>query len=822
MVSRRDFLKTAALAAATISAGIKLQPRSSAEVVAERGDVKYVPSICAMCPAACSILVEVRNGKVHRIHGTPGHPINNGKICARGNAGVERLYNPDRLGSPLIRTGERGTWSFRKASWNEAISLIAEKLKEYREMGHPEYVAVLGGWLPCKYYKPFFKAFLAALGTPNGTGIPGAVCYIPKTLGWKSAFGFGSHPELLTDYENARYIIMLRRNVAGSISVVHGWRFGQNRKKFKLVVVDPRYSETAAKADVWLPIKPGTDLAFLLAMMNVIVEEKLYDSNFVARYTNAPMLLKDGKPFRVWDDGGRKKYLVYDLAKGAAVEHDAAMLPALEGEYEVDGEKVVPVFEELRRRLRQYTPEWAESVTDIPAERIREIAREFALHRGVVDSGWHDPKYLNSLLTWRAAALLNSLVGSVNNDGGLLFTGYAQFVSAKSKPSEAPKQSVLRMWAERRGIPTAFLGHTVQAIYDAVVNGDPYPIKMLFVVGHNLLMNLPERRKWEEVLRKLDFVVAIDILPQDHLYYADVVLPESTYLEKDDPLFPITYAPAFGFQTRVKAVEPLYDTKHVIEIMVEIARATGREDVYFAALAKMLGVDAAKLREYYYAEGVAGIRRAQAEAKGIDYEELISKGYVVKATREKLVGTMPYRRPLPTPTGKIEFYSFMLASFAANAKDPYWDPLIKWVPPKVGERKLARNEFYLIYSRSPLTTHSSTADNPLLATLIEDSELYYKGVWINSEKAAELGISNGDRVILESVFTGERVEAIAFVSGLVRRDALFMVSGFGQSSEKLSSVPQRGMTMMKLVPLQYEPLSGSTLNQETIVRVLKA
>lgn len=822
MVTRRDFLKATALTATAISAGTRFLPKSIAEAAKTSAEVKYVPNICAMCPAACNIQVEVRDGKVHRIHGTPGHPINNGKICARGNAGVERVYNPDRLKKPLIRTGDKGEWAFREASWEEALSLIADKVKEYRDMGHPEYVGMLGGWLACTYYKTFFKAFLAALGTPNGSGVPEALCFLPKALGWKSAYGFGTHPELLTDYENARYVIMLRRNVAGSISIVHGWRLGQNSRKFKLVVLDPRYSETAAKADVWLPVKPGTDLAFLLAMMNVIINEKLYDSNFLSKYSNAPMLLKNGKPFKVWEENGKKKYLVYDLAKGVAVEHESALVPALEGEYEVDGEKVMPVFEELKRRVANYTPEWAEGITDIPAERIKETAREFALHKGVIDSGWHGPRHRNSLLTWRAAAILNALIGSVNNDGGLLFTGLAHFVTANAPPSEAPPQSVLRMWAEKRGIATASFGHTVQAFYDAIVNEDPYPIKMLFVVSQNLLMNMPERQKWEEALKKLDFMVAVDILPQDHLYYADVVLPESTYIEKDDPMFPIAYAPAFGFHTRVKAIDPIYDTRHVIDMMVEIAAKLGTEDVFFKALGKGLGVDATKLKEYYHSEGVAGIRRAQAEAKGVDYSELVAKGYVLKAGRDKIVYSRPYKQPLPTPTGKVELYSFMLASFATKVANPYWDPIIKWVPPKIGERRLGSDEFYLAYSRSPFTTHSSTSDNPVLAKLINDAELYYKGIWINSERAAELGIRNGDRVVVESAFTGDRTEAVAFVNELVRRDTIFTVSGFGQSSKKLTRIPQRGMTMAKLIPLQFDPLSGGVMSEETIVRVRRA
>ena len=818
MISRRDFLKLTALTASAVSVGIKFQQKSVAQAVSSP-DVRFVPNICALCPAACNIQVEVRDGKVHRIHGTPGHPINNGKICARGNAGVQRVYNPDRLKNPMVRVGEKGTWSFREVSWNEAISIIAEKIKEYHDAGHPEYIAVVGGWLPCSHYKPFFKAFLHALGTPNGTGIPPAVCFLAKKLGWASVYGVGEHPEIMTDYENARYVIFLRRNVAGSISIVHGWRLGQSRRKFKMVVLDPRYSETAAKADEWVPIKPGTDLAFLLAMMNVIIGEKLYDSEFVRRYTNAPMLLKGDEPYSIWEEGGKKRYMVYDLAKQKAVKHENSILPALEGEFVVGGDEVRPVFEALKERVSEYTPEWAEGISGVDAEKIREIAREFALRRGVIDTGWHDPKYINSVLTWRAAALLNALVGSVNRDGGILFTGLAQFVTSKEPAPEVPPQNVLRMWAEKRGIATAHIGHTIQGLYDAIVNEDPYPIKMLFIVGHNMLSNLPERAKWEEALKKLDFVVAIDILPQDHIYYADVVLPESTYIERDEPMFPIPYVPFFGFQTRVKAIDPLYNTKHLIDMMVEIVRSIDREDVFFNTLGKVLDVDGEKLRSYYRAEGVAGIRRAQAEEKGVNYEELVTRGYVVKVARDKLVGTMPYTKPLPTPTGKVEFYSFTLASLAEKVKDPYWDALIKWVPPKVGERKLAENELYLVYSRCPFTTHSSTSDNPLLSKLIEDSDIFYTGVWISRRKAEKLGIKSGDRIILESVYSGETTEAIAFVTELVRDDTLFMVSGFGQRSAQLTSTLKGLHALMDVVPLQYDPLSGVTMNQEAIVRV---
>jgi len=169
----------------------------------------------------------------------------------------------------------------------------------------------------------------------------------------------------------------------------------------------------------------------------------------------------------------------------------------------------------------------------------------------------------------------------------------------------------------------------------------------------------------------------------------------------------------------------------------------------------------------------------------------------------------------------VEFFSFVLDALAKKVKNAYWNALIKWVPPKVSERDLGNDELYLIYSRCPFTTHSSTSDNPLLAKFINDSDVFYKGVWINSRRAEKLGIKYGDRVVLESVYTGQTTETIAFVTELVREDTLFMVSGFGQDSKKLTSAPKGLHGLMRVVPLQYDPLSGATMNQEAIVRVKK-
>lgn len=836
-LNRREFLKLSGVvvAATALSQPIlrTLTPKEEFKREISQGELRLVPSICAMCPAACHVTVRVRDGKVEKIEGTKGHPTNLGKICARGQAGVFRLYNPDRIKTPLIRDDptKRGTWDgFRSVTWDEALDAIAQHLKKLIDEGRAYEVGFIGGWLVCKYYKPFMKAFLKTIGSPNGVGIPAAACFFPKTVGWVSAIGIGSHPQILTDYNNVKYLIVVKRNNVGSISVVHGTRVGRNLGNFKLVVVDPRFSETAAKADLWVPIRPGTDLAFLLALINVVINEKLYDAEFLIKYTNAPMLLtEDGKPFNVVEENGKKKYLVWDLARNAAIRHEEAILPALEGEFEVDGTRVKPVFQALKEKVAGYTPEWAESITGVPAEIIRKIGIEFGRTRpSAVDTGWHDPKHINSVMTWRAAAILNALVGSLIKEG-ILMTGLGYMNTINPVPTIASPKSVLRQWGEKNGVALAATGFTFQGYYDAIVKGEPYPVKTVFLLSTNFLLTGAGTHKWREAFKKLEKVIAVDILPTDTAAYADIILPESTYLEKDDPLFPITYAPAMGFQTRIKAIDPIYDTKHVIEIFIELAKRIGPEyyEKYFHSLAVVLGASdpdaaAVKFKEAYEKEGVVGIRKVMAASKGVPIDELEKNGYYVKMPEDKLRETavkLLEEGKLATPTGRIEIFSFLMFKIASSkGSNPLWDPLVDWAPPQVFGKADGKNTFYLIYGRIPTMTHTATADNGILMKLTPS---YKFMVWINRKVAERLGIKTGDKVKLTNVETGKSTEGIAFATDLVREDTIWVASDFGQRSEKLRFV-KGGIIYHYLTELKADPIAGGVMSEEVIIRLEKA
>jgi anaerobic selenocysteine-containing dehydrogenase len=832
-LSRRDFLKAAGIVGvtATMSTPTLRLLKPQTQKTEAQGEEKWVPTICMMCPAACQLLARVRDGKIEKIEGNPKGPTNLGKICARGQSALFRTYNPDRLKKPLIRNdpGQRGSFAgFTEASWDQALDAVASHLKKLISEGRIKEVAMIGGWPLCAYHEPLMKAFAATIGTPNAIGIPGGACYFPKAFGWSTAIGVGAHSQILTDYENIKYLIVIRRNFFGSISVVHGTRAGQKIGNYKLVVVDPRFSETAAKADLWLPIRPGTDLAFLLALINVVISEGLYDVEFLRRFTNAPMLVaEDGSPLTAGTDAaGKIKYLVWDLAQNKAVKHEEAILPALEGEFTVGDKKAKPVFQLLKEKVADYTPEWAEKITGIPAATIKQVGIEFGKTRpAAVDTGWHDPKYKNSVMTWRAAAILNALVGGLIKDG-ITITGVG---STATPPSDVSEESVMRIWGTKQGVAMASKGFTFQGFLDAIEKGDPYKISTVFLFNTNLAMTGPDSTRWKNAFKKLEKVIAVDIYPNDTVLYADIILPEHTFLEKDDLLFGMAYAPVLGFHTRVAAVQPLYDTRHIIDIVVGIVKRLG-EDYYnkfWVNFAKELGAAdpqamGAKLKDAFEKEGVKGIRKVQASARNLDVAKLESEGLIVvkdAVTLRKEMIQNTLNGQLLTPSGRIEIFSFALNNIKAKkGYQPYWDPIVAWAEPEVYGKADGKTTFYVVYGRVPTMTHTSTADEPFLSVLTPD---FKRMAWINRSVAESLGIKKGDKIKLISVETGASVEAVAFPTDLIREDTIWVSSDFGHKSEALHFT-KFGVPYHTLTGVKADPVAGGIMSQEVVVRVEKA
>jgi anaerobic selenocysteine-containing dehydrogenase len=855
-ISRRDFLKIMGITGLILGvSGVSYKTLERVERYAlEKGGktlkepvVEYKPNICGMCPQTCSIMVRVYKGRAERIFGNPyGFAFNRGTICARGNMGIYRLYNPDRLQRPLIRTGgERGTWNFKPISWSDAYMKVLEVLKNTE----PRKVIWMAGWATCDLYMAFVVPFYKVFGFVNVAAQPFSSCMLPRVLAWTSTVGVGAHTQLITDFDNVRYLIVLMRNHAGSVSIAHASRLGQNLRRMKLVVLDPRFSEEAAKADEWIPIRPGTDLAFLLAMMNVILNEKLYDEEYLRKYTTAPILVDPDtlEPLEITKlSNGKVDFKVWDLARNAPTWSREAIYPALLGEFEVNGKTYITGLEALKRIVSKYTPEWASLITDVPAETIRRIAREFGTTRpATIDPGWHGTKTYNAFQTWRAVAILNALVGSPLRRGGVLLSNAG--IEATLHPMSLGAPPTSDIYQEMSKVEIKLSDGTSVKGVRINLGRSYYPLLKIvekekgwvfFIAGANpvrTIMGLDENGKWwlDKLFKhpNVKMVIDYDILPQDTTLYADLILPDCTYLERWDRIRTVEYVPYKAVYTRVPVVEPVYDCRNFIDFLALLARDLGKAEEYAEALAGFLGlgkecvpeiVKAMKQNSLENPTFAKRLQEIQAECMGIDINELRKKGFILIAGKEEVEKEnleLLEKGKLATPSGKVEVYSFMLLDISKRSGGikPEWHPLIEWVPPQIEGKKLAKDEFYVIYGKVPTMTHTSTADNPYLAQKLTRD--MYKRVWINSSRAKELGIKDGDLVeVCDSTGT-TCVEARVWVTELVRPDTVFIPSNWVEDNPKLRFAPREVVPYNKVVSIRIEPIAGSVVMGDTTVRI---
>ncbi|MCE4615131.1 MAG: molybdopterin-dependent oxidoreductase [Desulfurococcales archaeon] len=923
-ITRRDFLKIAGITGLLVGiSGVSYETLKKADTLsmeaASKPKIQYKPGHCGMCPQGCSIMTRVVNGRAERIFGNPyGFVFNRGTVCARGNMGIYRLYNPDRLMKPLIRSGgERGTWRFRDAGWNEAFDKVVSAVKpiyqnmmqEYQKvyqqtgdqfkaaaaMAQKDKVIWSAGWFGCDIYRPQIFALLISLGFSNAFSQPIATCFLPKVLGWSSVVGVGVQGSIIIDYDNVKYLLSIRRNPFGSISVSHASRVGQDLRKFKLVVVDPRLSEEAARADEWVPIKPGTDLAFLLGLMYVILDGKLYDEDYLREYSDASMLVDPEtlEPLNVeWVQGREpnenmpyprpwsvKCFKVYDLFTNNVVCNTEAKMPALRGEYDVDGKKYVPALEALYRHLDKngYTPEWAEKITGIPAKKIEEIAVEFATTKpAAIDTGWHGTKTYNSFQSWRAMGILNALVGSYCNRGGFLISASAlEDIQSDLNPAGMPAPA----WN-----PLKFMGPPWSPIWQVMSNQELklsdgsttkgvlfnlgrsfMPLKdlikkepgwVILNVGANIARTTIDGDDWFENTLKsknVNLVMNYDVLPTDTSLYSDVVLNDCIYLESYDLIRPVEFVPYGALYTGVPAVEnPVGNCVPFTVFAGLFAKELGKAKEYGTVFARLLGLPEKQQNEMaalfesldrsYLGDSKKGIeflakiQEIQAEGLAAKFglskngilEDLRTKGFVVFKDKEDVLKEnmeVLENHKLYTATGLLEIYSITLQVVAKNIKGeikPEWHPLIDWVPPRVEQvnEELNGNEFYVIYGKVPTMTHTSTADNPLLERLTREN---YRRIWIHPSRAAYLGVSEGDMVEVCSVL-GKCYNTRVHVTERVRPDTVFVPFAYGLESPRLRFAPGPDETVPynKIVPPEIDPVTGSAILGDIVVSIKKA
>jgi anaerobic selenocysteine-containing dehydrogenase len=483
-----------------------------------------VRSVCQACQCECGVIVHIQDGKITRIDGDPKHPMNKGYTCVKGRAEPERTYHPDRLKYPMRRTGERGEGKWERISWDDALNEIVKRLTEVKEEYGPESFALIHGTGPRASLNS--SLLPSALGSPNRISVDLHLCFVPSLVAENATVGHSIMMEEGPDYPSANCILVWGANPLAS----HPPRGNEiieakKKRKAKLIVVDPRKTPLASEADLWLQIRPGTDAALALGMMNVIIGEKLYDKDFVDK----------------WCHG----------------------------------------FEEFKEHVKAYVPQKMAEITWLPVDKIREAAKMYAMtrpaafhHRVAIEQN------LNSTQTNRAFINLIALTGNIDVKGGNLLPphieGYIPSIALAGagkwlRPS--PEVEEKRIGAKEYPLisgPDARLPFVTSPLaIEAMLIGKPYPIKALYCAGANPVINAQNSKRVWNVLKKLELLVVVDFFRTPTAELADYILPATTWLERDE-CCDIIYTDYIS--ARQKAIEPLYECWDDLKIVIELIK----------------------------------------------------------------------------------------------------------------------------------------------------------------------------------------------------------------------------------------------------------
>ena len=688
---------------------------------------KEVYSLCFMCSIRCPIKVTVEDGAVRWIEGNP-HQLN-GALCAKGSAGTALLYDSERLRYPMIREGARGEGKWKRVSWDEALNYTADKLKEIIDKDGPQSV-VFGERTNLNTH--ISKTFMRAIGSPNHY-THDALCKGSVNTAFRSLTGY-TDGQVNMDFANTKHVVFYGRNFFESLQLKPIQALMKAREKgAKITYIDIRSTVTAAHADRYWMIRPGTDLALNYALIQVILKENLYDEQYVNKWVM-----------------GLKEYRAF---------------------------------------VEPYTPEWAEEETGIPAEEIVALAREVSKDKPQVifNYGYRGANHSNEICFRRSIIVLNALMGSIETKGGLYFkkgpkdAGYGSFGKLVDQEG-LPKVDIERYdGVGGAKLPVCDPAHGVPSMLPhTILNEDPYPVKAAISNRFDPLLSIPDYSLNKRAFDKLDLIVTIDINFSETAWYSDVILPESTYLERADSLMMANSLKPTIFMRR-QCVPPRYDTKPQWEII--------------KGLAERLGVG-----QYFPYETIEDIWNLQLKDMGIKIEDFDDKGFVT-LSKKNILWDREDGIKFKTISGKIELVSHLLEEHKFPSCPNY-----DLVPvPDEGS-------FRLTVGRCAVHTHVSTQNNPYLNELVPENVL-----WINTEEAEKLGISGGQYVEVSSDQGFGKIKA--FVTDFIHPEAVFMLHGFGRQVPATTRCYNKGASDTMLQENVTDMIGGSPGLHDTFVRV---
>ncbi len=683
-------------------------------------NLKRTPTYCEVCFWKCAGWVyKTSEGKIWKIIGNDEDQHSNGRLCPRGTGGVGMYYDEDRLKTPLIRVKERGKQVFREATWDEALDLVASKMKEISSKYGPESMALLTHGSGSSYYTNLFQAF----GSSNIAEPAYAQCKGPRDEAFFATFGEEVYSPEVTDIRDTKCLVLIGSHIGENM---HNGQIQEMLdaidKGVTIITVDPRFSTAAGKSKYWLAIKPSTDIALLLAWIHEIIYNNLYDKNYIEKYSLG--------------------------------------------------------FDQLKEHVKDFTPEWAYAITTIPPDKIRKTAKEMANASPavIVHPGRHVTWYGDDTQRSRAIAILNALLGSWGRRGGFYRPSKFDVPSAKIPKYPQPKKSWTDAFPGKYPIASSPVSNV---LIDASIpeNKPGLLIKGWFVNATNLMSSIPDQANTIKAIQNLDLIVSVDTMPMEITGWADVVLPECTYLERYEYLRISPHRkPAIAL--RMPAAEPMYNTRSGYEI----ARAL--------AVKLDLGM-------YFPFEKIEDLLDWQLKQCGSSLEEMQRIG--VK-TKERDADDLYYADNenvvFPTDSGKIELYSksFEQAGF---------DPLPKYTP----HEEPPDGYYRLIYGRTPQHTFGRTSNNPNLTDLLHENSL-----WVNPKVSKMWGLTTGQYIWLKNqdgVISNFKIKVR--VTERIRWDSVYAVHGFGHAQKQMTRCYGKGVSDTRMITkILTDPLMGGT------------
>ena len=647
--------------------------------------IEQLHTYCAMCTSHCGVVATVDDGIFTNVQPDPEHP--NGCICVKGSAAPEIVYSPDRLRYPMKRTRPKGQSDpgWVRISWDEAMTLAASRLLDIKAQYGAEAV-VFGIGTPSGTATVDFWEWLLrlahAFGSPNFTD-PIYICAWNWIFGSLYTYGV-TRPT--PDYDHARCILLWGTNPQVSWPAAAA-RISQARARgAKLIVIDPRKTNVAEKADLWLRVRPGNDGVLALAMIHVLLEEQLYDERFVRHWTNGPFLVRgDTHQLLTTQDlaasGNSETFVVRNERSGSLVGYRAdrgyeqdAVEPALVGAFPVTlaNGKVVecrPAFALLKELAAQYAPERSEAITWTPAGDVRRAVRMFATERPSGFLGWTGlEQHRDATQTNRAVDLFYALTGQFDQRGSNVLFASTPINLVMGFELLPPEQAARRLGVAKHPLGQPNLPGTVPAhdVYHAILTGEPYPVKALVTFGSDLLLGRGDPLRGKAALEALDFYVHVDICCNPSAAFADLLLPACTCWEREaflpsfiDAAYQLAEDTATWVQLRPRVIPPLHESRSDMEIVFDLAKRLGVGEHFFDG-------DIEAAFNHQLAPSGLTVRQLRAHPMGMRFEA--QTRYQKYAEIDPQTG-QPWG--FQTPSRKVEIYSI---TFAKAGYDPLPTP----------------------------------------------------------------------------------------------------------------------------------------------------